>query len=90
MRIGVWGEPAIKLKVDKESDALYFRLDESAIVESEEVQPDVILDFDRNGQVVGVEMLGLSMRVDPGLIRDLQLETARTGPLQSAIAIAEN
>jgi len=30
----------------KENDTLYLRLDESAIGESEEVQPGVILDFD--------------------------------------------
>lgn len=29
----------MKLKIDKESDALYFRLDDDEIVESEEVQP---------------------------------------------------
>ena len=28
---------AMRLRVDRDSDALYFRLDESAIVESEEV-----------------------------------------------------
>jgi uncharacterized protein YuzE len=37
----------MKLKIDRESDALYLRLDEAAIVESEEVQPGVILDFDK-------------------------------------------
>jgi hypothetical protein len=35
----------MRLKVDKENDALYFRLDESVIVESEEVQPGVIFGF---------------------------------------------
>ena len=54
---------SVKLKIDKDSDALYFRLDESAIVESEEVEPGVILDFDKDGHVVGVEMLKLSSRV---------------------------
>jgi hypothetical protein len=34
----------MKLKVDEENDALYFWLDESAIVESDEAQPGVILD----------------------------------------------
>ena len=36
----------MKIKVDEANDALYFRLNESAIVESEEVQPGVILDFE--------------------------------------------
>ena len=35
----------MKLKIDKESDALYLHLDEAEIVDSEEVQPGVILDF---------------------------------------------
>jgi uncharacterized protein YuzE len=31
--------------VDREADALYLRLDDSKIVESEEVSPGVVLDF---------------------------------------------
>jgi uncharacterized protein YuzE len=65
----------MRLKVDKETDALYFRLDETAIVESEEVQPGVILDFDRNGRVVGIELLALSSRIEPEKLRVLQFET---------------
>ncbi len=65
----------MRLKIDKENDALYFRLDESLIVESEEVQPGVILDFDANGRVVGVEMLTLSLRIAPEKLRVLQFET---------------
>jgi len=66
----------MRLKVDKEADALYFRLDETEIVESEEVQPGVILDFDRDGRVVGVEMLAISTRTEPETLNVLQFETA--------------
>jgi uncharacterized protein YuzE len=66
----------MKLKIDKESDALYFRLDESSIVESEEVQPGVILDFNSEGKVVGIEMLNLSLRTRPEQLKVLQYETA--------------
>ena len=65
----------MKLKIDKESDALYFRLDETAIVESEEVQPGVILDFDKENRVVGIEILGISSRVSVENLRTLQFET---------------
>lgn len=65
----------MRLKIDKESDALYFRLDEAAIVESEEVQPGVILDFDKNNNVVGIEILSLSSRISPEKLRVLQFET---------------
>jgi uncharacterized protein YuzE len=64
------------LKIDHENDALYFRLTDEAIFESEEVQPGVILDFDEQGRVVGVEMLALSTRIEPENLRVLQFETA--------------
>jgi uncharacterized protein YuzE len=52
----------MKLHVDKEADALYLRLDASTIVESEEVSPGVVLDYNEAKEVVGVEMLHLSKR----------------------------
>ncbi len=65
----------MKLKVDKENNALYFRLDENAIVESEEVRPGVILDFDKNGRVVGVEFLDISERAGQDALTTLQFQT---------------
>ncbi len=66
----------MKLKIDREGDALYFRLDDSEIVESDEVQPGVILDFDAQGQMVGIEILHISERVDKQELNTLQFETA--------------
>jgi uncharacterized protein YuzE len=65
----------MKLKVDRENDALYFRLDESPVVESEKVKPGVILDFNKDGHVVGVEFLALSTRTAPEQLRVFQFET---------------
>jgi uncharacterized protein YuzE len=65
----------MRLKVDHKNDALYFRLDESAVVDSEEIRPGVILDYDVNDNVVGIEMLGLSKRVPVEKLKSLQFET---------------
>ena len=65
----------MRLRVDRENDALYFRLDETPVFDSEEVQPGVILDFDEHGKVVGVEMLNLSTRIELDNLRILQFET---------------
>lgn len=64
------------MKEEQFNDALYFRLTDTAIFESEEVQPGVILDFDETGRVVGVEMLALSTRAEPEKPRMLQFEMA--------------
>ena len=68
-------EEEMRLKIDKENDALYFRLDETEIVESEEVQPGVILDFNKDNYVVGIEILDLSTRTTPEMLRVFQFET---------------
>lgn len=65
----------MKIKVDKNSDALYFRLDESRIVESEEIRPGVVLDYDKDNRVVGVEFLGISKRATPTELSSLQFQT---------------
>ena len=66
----------MKLHVDKEADALYLRLDDSKIMESEEVSPGVVLDFDQHNQVVGVEILHLSKRTQKLNLQELQYQTA--------------
>jgi uncharacterized protein YuzE len=48
--------------VDEEADALYLRLDDSKIIESEEIAPGVVVDYNRKNAVVGVEVLHLSRR----------------------------
>ena len=65
----------MRLKIDRENDALYLRLNEAAIVDSEEVDPGVILDFDQEGHMVGIEVLNLSTRTEPDKLRIVLLET---------------
>ncbi len=66
----------MKLKVDEKADALYLRLDESKIIESEEVQPGIVLDFNDKNQVVGVEILNLSKRTPKLNLHDFQYQSA--------------
>lgn len=66
----------MKLQVDRQADALYLRLDDSTIVESEEVSPGIILDYNAAQEVVGVEMLRLSQRIPNLDLSNLQIETA--------------
>ena len=56
--------------------ALNLRLDGSSIVESEEVQPGIVLDFDEHNQVVGIEFLGVQERVPLANLKQIQFEVA--------------
>jgi uncharacterized protein YuzE len=65
----------MRLKVDHEADALYLSLSEEPAKESEEVSPGIIVDFDENGQAVGIEMLHLSKRASAANIQRLLFES---------------
>lgn len=65
----------MRIKVDKATDALYFRLDENRVVESEEVRPGVILDYDEHDRVVGVEFLGVSARATAEELSSIQFQS---------------
>ncbi len=65
----------MNLKVDEKADALYLRLDDSKIVESEEVSSGVVLDYNEQNQVVGIEILHLSKRSPKLNLKELQFQT---------------
>ncbi|KNY19481.1 DUF2283 domain-containing protein [Methylobacterium sp. ARG-1] len=47
----------MKVRYDSEADALYLRLADAPVTESEEVRPGIVLDFDAAGGVVAIEIL---------------------------------
>ena len=67
---------AMKVHFDEKADALYLRLDESKIVESEEVQPGIVLDYNEESQVVGIEILRVKSRVPLANLKQMQFEVA--------------
>lgn len=66
----------MKAELDPEADALYVSLAESDVAESDEVRPGVILDYDKDGRLIGVEVLYVSRR------QAGEIETTQTTPTQ--------
>lgn len=65
----------MRVKVDTESDTLYFRLDESRVVDSEEIRPGVVLDFDEQDRVVGIEFRAVSLRCASSELSSIDFQT---------------
>ena len=57
----------MNLKVIQENDAIYFRIDDSKIIESKEVEKWVILDFNEQGNMVGIEIIWKSQHTSASL-----------------------
>jgi uncharacterized protein YuzE len=66
----------MRVHFDEKADAIYLRFDESKILESEEVYPGIVLDFDEHNEVVGVEVLRVKHRIPLANLRQMQFEVA--------------
>jgi len=52
----------MNIKFDKETDAVYLRFSDSEIKESDEEKPGIIIDYDKEGGIVGIDFLRLQKR----------------------------
>ena len=54
----------MKLSYDKETDSLYIHLSNTPSVDSDEVADGVVLNFDSNGVLVGIDVQHASQKTD--------------------------
>jgi uncharacterized protein YuzE len=73
----------MRAKYDPEVDILYLRLSDAPIADSETVEPNLVLDRDADGNVVGVEVLHLSRQsgADPRAMTFVVADPAPTPDL---------
>ena len=64
----------MKFEYDPQEDALYIRMASGKVAETEEVHPGLMLDYNENGKLLGIEILDVSKTVDNP--RELALEVA--------------
>lgn len=50
----------MKVNYDEKSDAMYIRFSNSPYYESDEVKEGIILDYDKKGKVIAIEILDAS------------------------------
>ena len=66
----------MKLRYDPQVDAAYITLDESPVVDSEQVRPGIVLDLDSQNRVVGIEILNVRRTLPQADLNRLELELA--------------
>ena len=52
----------MRFHYDKKEDALYIRFNENPYQKSDEVQEGIIFDYDKNGKIIGIEILDASQK----------------------------
>ena len=71
----------MKFSYDKETDSLYIHLSNTPSVNSDEVADGVVLDFDSNGTLVGIDVQHASQKTD---IQSVSLSHLPLNDLQAA------
>lgn len=64
----------MKTSYDKEADAFYVRFVDATPVESEEVSPGIVLDYDADGRIVALEVLSASRHLATGALPPIAAE----------------
>ena len=75
---------AMQLRHYPETDTLYVAFREAVSVESEEVSPGVVADFDEDGRVIGFEVEDASNQMDLSSLQAFSLPANALGLLLGA------
>ncbi|MCX6731812.1 MAG: DUF2283 domain-containing protein [Candidatus Parcubacteria bacterium] len=73
----------MKIQYDKLADALYFYLKKGKISKTIKMRDRLIVDVDKDGKIIGLEILGISSQMPKKDIGKIQMEM----PVFSAEAI---
>ena len=83
----------MKVIYDPQTDTLSVHLSEAVVADSDESRPGVILDFDANGGVIGLEILDASRHMPVPPTVDLEIVSPAAGlafrPLVDALSEPE-
>lgn len=64
-------DKALRVRVDQGADAVYINLSDADVAESEEIKDGIVVDYDAQGRIVGVEILDASKRTgNPKALKD--------------------
>jgi uncharacterized protein YuzE len=58
----------VQVEYDQKADAMYIRLRKAKYDISEELAENVILDLDKNGKIIGIEILEASKNLSKDII----------------------
>jgi len=70
----------MRVRVDHGADAVYLNLTDRPIKASEEVADGIIVDYDAEGRIVGVEIPDAAKRTDdPAVLKQFSFELPSVG-----------
>lgn len=75
----------MRIRYDEKMDALYIRFRESEYEESDEIKEGFILDYDIDGNIIGIEILDASSYILPTELSSINFEIERANKTKAAV-----
>ncbi|HWV83408.1 MAG TPA: DUF2283 domain-containing protein [Hyphomicrobiaceae bacterium] len=70
----------MRVRVDHGADAVYLNLTDRPVKESEKVADGIVVEYDAEGRIVGIEILDASKRTDdPSVLKEFSFELPKVG-----------
>ncbi|MBI4148924.1 DUF2283 domain-containing protein [Candidatus Woesearchaeota archaeon] len=63
----------MRIRYDPEADAMYIKFRQEKVDHTKEIDENTIVDFNKKGQVIGVEVLFVKER-NPHFLKDFRVE----------------
>jgi len=67
----------MRVRYDEQVDALYIRLKETSYYESDEIKEGFIVDYDKDGNVIGIEILDVSEYLSSDELGTVKFDVSR-------------
>ena len=67
----------MKLSYFKDTDTLYIELSEGSSIESQEMSPGIVFDYDGQDKVIGIEIEGASKHTDLNFMEEDTLKISK-------------
>ncbi len=64
----------MKITFDKEADAVYIEFSGGEFASNKKIDNDTIIDLDKNGNILGIELLSVSERIPKNFLSSVQVE----------------
>lgn len=70
----------MRIEFDQEADALYVQIHEAYVAHVKEIEGGVIIDFDKNRRIIGMEILDVTKRFPLEDLVNLRVENLPLEP----------
>ncbi len=73
------GKRKMKIEYSKRADALYVYFRHAMVAKSKEIEEGVVIDFDAEGHIVGIEILDATQRMQSKELANVSIENLPVG-----------